>query len=731
MWSQNVPVDKESGISSKPGEKSFNDIFELVTNHYNPKPSSIVQRYKFNTRVRTKDESIATYMAILRQLSEFCEFGDTLEVMLRDRLVCGVNNDRIQRRLLAEPDLTFGRALQLAQAIETADQDTKDLATSRDCQTVHFNTGKPPKRTQPETKKYSCIRCGGHHLATFCRFKDVECQACKKKGHLARMCLSKQGRGRPHPKSSKPSSNQANYVEGVVKGDPEEEDCYIMFALSSNSSEPYKVTMNVEGSELNMEVDTGASKSIVSEETYKSLCGKSKHPVLEYTSVRLRTYTGESLNVLGQMNVKVKNNQQEVVLPLLVIKGNGPSLLWRDWLHKLRLNWQEINTVRGWDLSQELLKKHPSVFSGGLGTLRGMKAKIQVQEGITQKFFRPRIPYVLKAKVETELDRLVNQGIITPIQFSDWAAPIVPVVKQDGTIRVCGDYKLTANKVSRLESYPLPRIDDLFSALSGGQAFSKLDLSQVYLQLELDNESKKYLTINTHKGLFQYNRLPFGVSSAPAIFQRVIDSLFQGFRGVLAYLDDILITGTSTVDHLENLDKVLSKLSEAGLKLNKSKCIFMAPKVEYLGYIIDKNGLHPSNKKVEAIKEAHTPTCVTELKAFLGMINYYGRFLPNLSTKLAPLYALLHKKSKWEWGSEQQTAFGLAKEMLQSDSLLVHYDGSKKLVLECDASPYGVGAVLSHVMEDGTERPVGYASRTLSPSEMNYSQGSLRHNFWG
>ena len=169
--------------------------------------------------------------------------------------------------------------------------------------------------------------------------------------------------------------------------------------------------------------------------------------------------------------------------------------------------------------------------------------------------FKPRtVPYVLKAKVGTQLDRLVKQGIITLIQFSDWSAPIVPVVKKDGSIRVCGDYKLTANKLSRLESYPLPRVEDLFSALSGGKAFSKLDLSQVYLQLELDNESKKYLTMNTHKGLFRYNRLPFGVSSAPAIFQLTMDSLFQGFNGVLAYLDDILVTGSSTEEHLVNLE---------------------------------------------------------------------------------------------------------------------------------------------------------------------------------
>ena len=172
---------------AKPGEECFSDIVKLVTRHYSPKPSSIIQSFKCNTQVRTKDESIATYVASVRQLSEFCEFGDTLEAMLRYHLVCGVNDDRIQRRVLAELEVTSGKALQLAQAIETADQDTKDLATSPDFQTIHFNAGKPPRRTHPEKKKYSCIRCGGHHLTTFCRFKDVECRACKKKGHLARM----------------------------------------------------------------------------------------------------------------------------------------------------------------------------------------------------------------------------------------------------------------------------------------------------------------------------------------------------------------------------------------------------------------------------------------------------------------------------------------------------------------------------------------------------------------
>lgn len=255
--------------------------------------------------------------------------------------------------------------------------------------------------------------------------------------------------------------------------------------------------------------------------------------------------------------------------------------------------------------------------------------------------------------------------------------------------------------------------------------FHQAYLTQAYLQLLLDEESKQYLTINTHKGLFRYNRLPFGVSSAPAIFQRAMDTLFQGFKGVCVYLDDILVSGQSIDEHFTNLNNVMCKLQESGLKLNKSKCNFLASQVQYLGFVIDKDGLHPTNDKVTAIANAPTPTNVSQLRAFLGLINYYGKFLPNLSSTLAPLYALLNKKANWSWGTEQAEAFKTAKSLLQTDAVLAHFDPKKKLVLECDASPYGIGAVLSQVDDNGSEKPVAFASRTLTSAEKRYSQEAL------
>ena len=243
-----------------------------------------------------------------------------------------------------------------------------------------------------------------------------------------------------------------------------------------------------------------------------------------------------------------------------------------------------------------MLDRHAAVFQEGLGKLKGYKAKITLDPQATPHFCKARpVPYALKAKVEEELDRLTAEGIIEPRQFADWAAPIVPVLKGDQTVRICGDFKQTINQASKLDRYPIPKIEDLFAGLAGGTCFSTLDLSKAYLQVPLDEEAKAVAVINTHKGLYQFNRLPYGVSSAPGIFQRVMESVLQGIPGIMVYLDDILVAGKDEEQHLKRLEVVL-------LRLKDSKCEFLVASVTYLGYRIDANGLHPVNEKIKAIQ---------------------------------------------------------------------------------------------------------------------------------
>ena len=219
-----------------------------------------------------------------------------------------------------------------------------------------------------------------------------------------------------------------------------------------------------------------------------------------------------------------------------------------------------------------------------------------------------------------------------------------------------------------------------------------------------------------------YNRLPFGVSSAPSIFQRVMENLLQGIPGVCVYIDDILVTGSTEDEHLDHLAEVLKRLQEAGMRLKKTKCAFLLPQVDYLGHTISAEGLRTSDAKVSGIVNAPAPKNVTELRSFLGLVNYYGKFLPDLATTLSPLYQLLQKQKKWSWGSSQRKAFQEVKDLLLSSRVLVHFDNKLPLILSCDASPYGVGAVLAHKMDNGDERPVCFASRTLTAAEQKYSQ---------
>ncbi|XP_057711364.1 uncharacterized protein K02A2.6 [Corythoichthys intestinalis] len=472
-----------------------------------------------------------------------------------------------------------------------------------------------------------------------------------------------------------------------------------------------------------MEIDTGAGVSIISEKVYEQ---SFSHVPLEGSSVTLKGYSGEIIPVKGQFMAKVTYENQTFNLPLIVVAGGGPSLCGREWLDQVKLNWKMIKKVTQCAAKpksiQDVLDKYDDVFKNELGTLKDIKATISVKRDAVPKFHKARVlPFAMKEKVEKELERLEKEGVINPVKHSEWAAPVVPVSKRDGGLRLCGDYKVTVNPVTNTETYPLPCIEEVLAALCGGKIFSKIDLAAAYQQVLLDEESKKYTTVNTHKGLFVYSRLCFGINSAVSIFQRIMENVMKDLN-VVVYLDDLLVMGRDEAEHLMNLDRVLQRLQENGLRVKKSKCDFGKTQIEYLGHVLDGKGVYPSKDKVRAVHDAPTPTNIKELRAFLGLVNYYGRFLRQQSTVLAPLYNLLKDQVKWKWSKAERSAFDKCKEMLTSDKVLAHYNPSLPLSLACDASAYGIGTVIQHTTPDGQEHPVAYASRTLSPAERNYSQ---------
>ena len=223
--------------------------------------------------------------------------------------------------------------------------------------------------------------------------------------------------------------------------------------------------------------------------------------------------------------------------------------------------------------------------------------------------------------MEQELNRLEREGVLKRVNHRQWPAPIVTVPKKDGTVRICGDYKVTVNPVLDVDQYPLPRPEDLFATLAGGKFFSTLDLSHAYNQVVLDDSSLKYLTINTHRGLYQYTRLPFGVASAPSVFRKMMDTILQGMDGVICYLDDIMVSGRTEEEHLTNLRKVLERLQEHGIRAKRAKCTFLKTSVQYLGHVIGADRLHATDAKIEAIVNAPSPKNVPGIVELLWTVH--------------------------------------------------------------------------------------------------------------
>ena len=281
------------------------------------------------------------------------------------------------------------------------------------------------------------------------------------------------------------------------------------------------------------------------------------------------------------------------------------------------------------------------------------------------------MPYALRPKVEAELERLRFLGIISKVETEEFSTtPIVPVLKPSGQVRITGDFKVSVNQYLDLTQYPLPHIVEVFERLFGCQVFSKLDQPDAYLQVELDDESKRHVVITTHRGLYRYNRLCFGLSSAPANFQGIIEQILRPVKGVQPYLNDIALTGANLNDHRRILRLVFQTLRQAGVKLKREKCVFVQPSITYLGHILSGDGLRPDPEKVEAVVKATPPANREQLESFLWLVQYYARHVPNLSSLASPLNELCKKEVRFEWTQRRQSAYEEIKKELAGRRVL-------------------------------------------------------------
>ncbi|KAL5516223.1 hypothetical protein EMCRGX_G001504 [Ephydatia muelleri] len=373
---------------------------------------------------------------------------------------------------------------------------------------------------------------------------------------------------------------------------------------------------------------------------------------------------------------------------------------------------------------RNLLRKFDDLFvseNGALGRTKVVKHRINTSGSPIRQPLR-RQPESLKGDMNEEVRKMLSRGVIRP-SSSPWSSPVVMVRKKNGSWRFCIDYR-KLNAVTHQDAYPLPRIDATLESLAGSTLFTTLDLASGYWQVEIEEDDKEKTAFSTEKGHFEFNVMPFGLTNAPATFQRLMECILAGLTGeqCLIYIDDIIVFSASFPEHLERLTNVFLKLQDAGLKLKTEKCKFVQKAVKYLGHVVSAEGICPDPAKTEVVVSYPVPTSAKEVKQFMGLCNYYRRFVKDYSKIAAPLFKLLSKENAkfFAWNSASQNAFEELKSRLVSPPILAYPDFKQPFLLHTDASDAAIGAVLSQV-QGGTERVIAYWSRKLQKAERNYS----------
>ncbi|XP_058456755.1 uncharacterized protein K02A2.6-like [Malaya genurostris] len=416
---------------------------------------------------------------------------------------------------------------------------------------------------------------------------------------------------------------------------------FIVNHIAQHSSKRKYVTTIINGVEVKLQLDTASDITVISKRTWNSL-GK---PSIKKPTIQAMNASGKPLHLFGEFHCDVTINGNTRKGRCFVTTSINLNILGIDWIELFKL-WSVpidsvCNQVKTESVEQRICKfktQHAEVFNDSLGHCRKTKVKLFLKPN-SKPIFCPKrpVPFNTISLVDAELTRLETSGIIQPVDFSEWAAPIVAVRKPNGRVRICADYSTGLNEALEANHYPLPTPDEIFAQLNGSTVFSIIDLSDAYLQLEVDDSSKKLLTINTHRGLYQFNRLAPGVKSAPGAFQRLVDGMISDIPGVRSFIDDVIVFSKDMKSHLVSLNLLFQRLKEYGFHVKAEKCHLFQTQLAYLGHIVDKEGIRPNPEKLKSIAELPAPTNVPELRSYLGAVNFYARFVRNMHELRHPM----------------------------------------------------------------------------------------------
>ena len=400
---------------------------------------------------------------------------------------------------------------------------------------------------------------------------------------------------------------------------------FFIGGVGDKHSPPWKVTLLLNNKPTEFSIDTGADVTVIPKALFECMHSGTS---LQATRRTLYGPSNQTLPVKGRFTGKLKWGDTEVEEEVFVVRRLRRPLLGRPAIESLGL----IKRVGAVEMTKDMVEKQfPGLFEG-LGQLQG-DYEISLKEGAKPHALSTprRVAIPLLPRVKEELERMEQLGVIERVeQPTEWCAGLVVVPKANGKVRLCVDLT-KLNESVRRERHPIPAVEPTLAQLAGATVFSKLDANSGYWQIPLSKESAILTTFISPFGRFCFKRLPFGITSAPEHFQRRMSSLLSGIDGVVCLMDDILIHSTTQEEHDERLARVLTRLQEAGLTLNREKCAFSQDRVSFLGHLIDREGIRPDSGKVAAIRGVQTPSCISDIRRFLGMVNQMINFAPNLA----------------------------------------------------------------------------------------------------
>ncbi|UYV82065.1 hypothetical protein LAZ67_21000644 [Cordylochernes scorpioides] len=598
---------------------NYETVVKKFEEHFIGKRNVIFERAQFNRRYQQDGEAVEEYIRVLHKMAEKCNYGSLKEEMIRDRIVVGVKNLQLSEKLQLEPNLTLERAIQAACQTECVKQQQTILrSTTTQAANVDqvYEKKLPPRRfnstfgkgdaskkskfqkwSKPE--KSGCIRCGASKFHPYkdCPAKEVKCHKCKKVGHFAKVCYNKT-------------------VGQVTQGD----NYHFVGNIYENgqNSNDWKVYVKVDKIKILFKMDTGADVNIIPQEIYfKNFA----HKKLCKPDIQLLGPRQVKLHVIGKFTALIEKDGRSIPGEIFVVPQLMQPLLSGKASESLNL----IKRLQSIEKRNSLnpFEEYPKLFTG-LGTLQGSYTIKLKDESQPHAIYTPRrIPIPLLNKTKEQLDQMVEKGVIEKVeQPTDWCAPMVIVPKPSSNdLRICVD--LTAlNKFVKREHYPIPSVEYTLAQMGGAKLFSKLDANSGFWQIPLSEESSSLTTFLTPFGRYRFKRLPFGISSAPEVFQRKMSNLLESQSGVNCHMDDIVIWGATQEEHDERLRCILRKLQDSGLTLNKEKCIFSVKEIKFLGHLITERGVLPDPNKVQAIREFPSPSSISVVRRFLGLVNF-------------------------------------------------------------------------------------------------------------